>query len=93
MRHTIPTMLTASTMLVTAMIGMPRSAQSQTVIIINGNGYAQPYYSEPYAYPGYYPAYGYAGPYYYGRPYWNPGSGICWDRGRRVVCPGSPPGN
>jgi hypothetical protein len=78
MRHTIPTMLTASTMLVTAMIGMPRSAQSQTVIIINGNGYAQPYYSEPYAYPGYYPAYGYNPAYYngyypsYGYGYYRP---------------------
>jgi hypothetical protein len=28
--------------------------------------------------------------------YWRWGGGrssICWDRGRRVVCPGSPPGN
>jgi hypothetical protein len=41
----------------------------------------------PYAYGDPY----YAGPYYY--PYWSSGSGVCWDRGRRVVCPGSPPGN
>ena len=93
MRHTVPTILTASTVLLAAMVGMPSNAQSQTIIII-GNGSAQPYYPQPYAYtPGYYPAYGYAGPYYYGGPYWNPGSGVCWARGRRVVCAGSPPGN
>jgi hypothetical protein len=39
--------------------------------------YGGPYYDGPY----------YAGPYYY--PYWNSGSGVCWDRGRRTVCPGS----
>jgi hypothetical protein len=42
MRHTIPTMLTALAMLVAAMVGMPSTAKSQTVIIITGNGYAQP---------------------------------------------------
>jgi hypothetical protein len=74
MRRTIPIMLTASTMLVAAMIGMPSSALSQTIIIINGNQpyYPQPYpypyphhhdvvYAEPYGDPGYYPEYGYAG--------------------------------
>ncbi len=74
MRHTVPTILTASTMLLVAMVGMPNSAKSQTVIII-GNGSAQPYYPNPYPYPyqprvyaeptfygepGYYPQYGYA---------------------------------
>jgi hypothetical protein len=78
MRHAFPTMLTASTMLVAAMIGMPSSAQSQTIIIINGNQpyYPQPYqypyshhrdvvYAEPYGDPGYYPEYGYAASSYY----------------------------
>ena len=50
MRHTVPTILTASTMLLVAMVGMPNSAKSQTVIII-GNGSAQPYYPNPYPYP------------------------------------------
>ncbi len=50
MRHTVLTMLTASTMLVAAIVGMPSSAQSQTVIIITGNGSAQPYYPQPYPY-------------------------------------------
>ena len=87
MRNTV--VMLAASMLVSAVVEMPSSAQSQVVVII-GNGSAQPYYPQPYAYtPGYYPAYGYAGPYYYGGPYWNPGSGVCWDRGRRVVCPGS----
>ena len=78
MRHTVPTILTASTILLAAMVGMPSSAQSQTVIII-GNGSAQPYYPQPYPYqpqvgyadptlygePGYYPQYGYAASGYY----------------------------
>jgi hypothetical protein len=71
MRHTVPTILTASTVLLTAMVGMPSNAQSQTVIII-GNGSPQPYYPQPYAYAsGYYPAYGYYQSYYnnYYRPY------------------------
>ncbi len=50
MRHTALTMLTASTMLVATVVGMPSSAQSQTVIIITGNGSAQPYYPNPYPY-------------------------------------------
>ena len=48
MRHTAPTILTASTVLLAAMVGMPSNAQSQTIIII-GNGSAQPYYPQPYA--------------------------------------------
>jgi hypothetical protein len=54
-------------------------------VVIGGIGLglavAPYYYSGPY----------YAGPYYY--PYWSSGSGVCWDSGRRIVCPGSPPGN
>src|SRR6266705_2799220 len=46
MRNTVVTMLTAS-MLVAAVVGMPSSAQSQVVIII-GNGSAQPYYPNSY---------------------------------------------
>jgi len=73
-------MLTASTMLVAVMFGTPTSAQSQTIIIINGNGPAQPYYPQPYPYPQqhvvydqpdyYYPDYGYAGSGYY-QSYYN----------------------
>jgi len=48
MRHTVLSMLTGSTMLVATVVGMPSSAQSQTVVIINGN---QPYYPQPYPYP------------------------------------------
>jgi len=58
-------------------------------VVIGGIGLGvavAPYYGGPY----YYGAPYYAGPYYY--PYGSSG-GVCWDRGRRVVCPGSPPGN
>jgi hypothetical protein len=52
-------------------------------VVIGGLGFGPAvvpyYYGGPYYYPG---------PYYYGDAYWNPGSGVCWDRGRRVVCPG-----
>src|SRR5438093_4192906 len=65
MRHTVPTILTASTMLLVAMVGMPNSAKSQTVIII-GNGSAQPYYPNPYPYP--YQPRVYAEPTFYGEP-------------------------
>jgi hypothetical protein len=78
MRHTIPTILTASTMMIAAMVGMTTSAQSQTIIIVNGNQpyypapYPYPYprhhdvvYAEPYGDPGYYPPYGYAASGYY----------------------------
>jgi hypothetical protein len=54
-------------------------------VVIGGPGFGVPIV--PYYYGGPY----YAGPYYY--PYWSSGSGVCWDRGRRVVCAGSPPGN
>ena len=66
MRHTVLTMLTASTMLVAAIVGMPSSAQSQTVIIITGNGSAQPYYPQPYPYQ--YQPQIYAEPTLYGEP-------------------------
>ena len=69
MRHTVPTILTASTMLLVAMVGMPNSAKSQTVIII-GNGSAQPYYPNPYPYP--YQPRVYAEPTLYGEPGYGP---------------------
>jgi hypothetical protein len=80
MKHAVITVLTAS--LVSTMVGMPSTAQSQTVIII-GNGYSQPYYPQPYAYRGYYPAYGYYPSYYnypnYGYGYYRPyGYGYYW---------------
>jgi hypothetical protein len=81
MRHTLLSMLAASTLSIAAIVGMSTSAQSQTVIIITGNGSAQPYYPQAYPYPyqqqhvvydepGYYPAYGYAASNYY-QPYYN----------------------
>lgn len=81
MRHAFVTMA-ASAILTAALAGMPSSAQSQVVIII-GNGAAQPQYPQPYPYPyphpppnphvvyeasGYYPAYGYVVP---GNGYYN----------------------
>lgn len=70
MRHTVVATVTAA-IVVAALVGMPSSAQSQVVIII-GNGAAQPYYPQPYPHPyppprqqvvygapGYYPNYGY----------------------------------
>ena len=63
MRHTVPTILTASTVLLAAMVGMTSNAQSQTIIII-GNGSAQPYYPNPYPYP--YQPRAYAEPTLYG---------------------------
>jgi hypothetical protein len=76
MKRTI--MLTASTMLIAGIVGMPASAESQTVIII-GNG-AAPYYPYSYSYPQVYGApyasdhygYGYGAPYasdHYGHGY------------------------
>jgi len=58
MRNTL-VMLSAS-MLVAAAVGLPGSAHSQVVVII-GNGSAQPYYAQPpYPYPAYpYSAYPY----------------------------------
>jgi hypothetical protein len=54
MRRTV-VMLVATLMLVIAsLVATPRNAQSQVVVII-GNGSAQPYYPPPYAYPYAYP--------------------------------------
>ena len=64
MKHTALTMHTAS-LLVTAVVGIPSSAQSQVVVII-GNGSAQPYYPNPYPYP--YQPRVYAEPTLYGEP-------------------------
>ena len=74
-----------SLILVTAVTAMPGSAQSQVVIVI-GNGSAQPYYPPPYPYPypypyagnqvvvaesQYYSGYSYPAPVYgYGAPYY-----------------------
>ena len=49
MRHTVVAMVTAA-ILIAALVGMPSSAQSQVVIII-GNGAAQPNYPPPYPSP------------------------------------------
>jgi hypothetical protein len=49
MRHTVVATVAAATV-VAALVGMPSSAQSQVVIII-GNGAAQPYNPQPYPYP------------------------------------------
>ncbi len=68
MKHTALTMLTAS-MLVTAVVGIPSSARSQVVVII-GNGSAQPYYPNPYPYP--YQPRVYAEPTLYGEPGYYP---------------------
>ncbi len=76
MRPTFVTTVGAA-IVIAASIGMPTSASSQVVIII-GNGAAQPYYAQPYpyAYPQHpypfphviyrepYPAYGYSAGYY-----------------------------
>ena len=71
MRRTFVTMAAAA-IVIAAVIGMPGSASAQVVIIV-GNGAAQPYYPPyPYPYPfpqpfpqqqvvygGYYPSFGY----------------------------------
>jgi hypothetical protein len=69
MRHTVVATVTAA-IIIAALVGMPSSAQSQVIIII-GNGAAQPYYPQPYPHPylaprqhvvygaPYNPAYGY----------------------------------
>jgi hypothetical protein len=64
MRNAVVTMLTAL-MLVAAVVGMPSSAQSQVIIII-GNGSAQPYYPSPSPYPYPYQPRVYAEPTLYG---------------------------
>lgn len=53
MRHTVVTMI-GGAILIAALVGTPSIAQSQVVIII-GNGAAQPYYPQPYPYPPPYP--------------------------------------
>jgi len=74
MRNTLVTTLSASMLMVASLVAMPSNAQSQVVIII-GNGSAQPYYPQTYSplypytqpYPhthvlyggGFYPGYGY----------------------------------
>jgi hypothetical protein len=65
MRHTLVHTITA-VLLVAALIGMPGIARSQVVIII-GNGAAQPYYPQPYPPPYPYPHRHvvYGGPGYY----------------------------
>jgi hypothetical protein len=54
-------------------------------IVIGAIGFGAvgiPYYGSPY----------YGGPYWAGYPgYWGSRSSTCWDRGRRVLCPGSGP--
>ena len=59
-------------------------------IVIGGVGVGV--VATPYAYGGYVGAYPYGGPYWTGYPgYWGSRSSICWDRGRRGLCPGSGP--
>jgi hypothetical protein len=75
MRNTVVAIIAALT-LVAAVIAMPSSAQSQVIIVI-GNGPAQPYYPPAYPYPypypqnrvviaepQFYPGYGYPAPVY-----------------------------
>ena len=74
MRNTLVTTLSASMLVLAAVMAVPTSAQSQVVVII-GNGGGQPYYPQPYVAPysqptvvysgGYYPGYAYR-PYGYG---------------------------
>ena len=86
MRHTVVTVVATSMLVVALLLGVPNNAQSQVVVII-GNGSAQPYYP-PYSYPnvvygpGYYSgypasAYGYYNGYYntgyYGGGYYGGG--------------------
>jgi hypothetical protein len=54
MRNTLVTTLSASMLMVASLVAMPSNAQSQVVIII-GNGTAQPYYPQPYPPPYPYP--------------------------------------
>jgi hypothetical protein len=91
MKNTLVTTLSASMLAVAAIVAMPSNAQSQVVVII-GNGAAQPYYQPqypvPYARPtvvyngGYYGGYGYR-PYggYYGVGYGYGGCGGCGSYG------------
>ena len=86
MRNTLVTTLSASMFGLAAMVAMPSDAKSQVVIII-GNGAAQPYYAAPspppYPYPhvlygaGFYPGYGSYGAFGggYGYPHGDYGGG------------------
>jgi hypothetical protein len=76
MRNTVVAMLTAST-LIAALGATPTSAYSQVIIVV-GNGYQQPYYTQPQPYPYLPPApyqqpapviYNYAGGYGYPTAY------------------------
>jgi hypothetical protein len=74
MRQAVLSAFTACAILGAATMGVPASAEAQTVIIINGNQPYYPPYPAPYhehvvyGYPGYYGAgYGYGG--YYGAGY------------------------
>ncbi len=72
MRHTVVTLIATSMLVVASLVAIPSNAHSQVIIIV-GNGSAQPYYPPPYPYPyprpyphthvvygaGYYPEYGY----------------------------------
>ncbi len=72
MRHTVVTLIATSMLVVASLVATPSNAQSQVIIIV-GNGSAQPYYPPAYPYPyphpyphthvvygaGYYPEYGY----------------------------------
>ncbi len=77
MRQTVVTLIATSMLVVASLVAIPSNAQSQVIIIV-GNGSAQPYYPPyPYPYPhpyphthvvyggGYYPEYGYPGYGYY----------------------------
>ena len=69
MRHILFAMITTPLMLVAAVVGMPSSAQSQTVVVtVTGNGYGPAYYPQPYPY--YQPQVVYVQPSYYGGDYY-----------------------
>lgn len=69
MRNTLVTTLSASMLVLAALAAMPRNAQSQVIIIV-GNGSAQPYYPPPYPLPR---------PYPYPQPY--PHTGVVYGGG------------
>ena len=66
--RTVVTVVATALLVVTTLFGMPSRAQSQVIVII-GNGSAQPYYPPPppYQYPTPYPnpQVAYGGGYYY----------------------------
>jgi hypothetical protein len=69
MRNTLVTTLSASMLVLAALVAMPSDAQSQVIIIV-GNGSAQPYYP---------PAYPFPRPYPYPQPY--PHTGVVYGGG------------